>query len=150
MASVKTMVGEKILIKIGDGATPTETFSHPCMINLDRGLAFSSDSTDVVVPDCDDPSAVAWKEVYKDGLSLQISGGGLLHTLSLETYFNWMTVDTSKNVQVLFNVSAADGGGYISGAFKLTSFGISGTRKNNATVDLTLMSHGALTWTDAS
>lgn len=148
MAKVKTMVGEKLLIQIGDGATPTEGFSHPCLINADRGIQISSDTIDALVPDCDDPSAVAWKEVFKDGISIQVSGGGLLDTASLETYFNWMNADTAKNVRIKFDVTGANGGGYIAGAFKLTSFNVSGSRKNNSTVEIALMSHGVCTWTD--
>ena len=149
MTAVKTMVGEKLLIQIGDGGTP-EVFAHDCLINLDRGIQNSADVTDVIVPDCDDPSAPAWKQVFKDGLQIQISGAGVLHTASLETWFNWMNSDTEKNVRIKFDVSAANGGGHIAGAFKLTQFNVSGSRKNNSTVDVTLVSHGSCAWTDAS
>lgn len=148
MAAVKTMVGEKLLIQIGDGATPTEAFAHDCLINADRGIQMSSDQTDIVVPDCDDPSAPAWKELFKDGLSIQVSGGGVLHTSSLETFFNWFNSDDAKNVRVKFDVTGANGGGYIAVPMKLTAFSVNGSRKNNTTVDITLVSHGVATWTD--
>ena len=149
MAAVKSMAGEKLLIQIGDGATP-EVFDHDCLINTDRGMSMSSDVTDVITPDCDDPTLPAWKEIFKDGLQISVSGSGVLHTTSVETWFDWMKIDTSKNIRIKFDVSAALGGGYISGAFKLTAFNVTGTRKNNSTCEVTLMSHGACTWTDAS
>lgn len=78
-----------------------------------------------------------------------ISGTGLLHTASLETWFNWWKTDTAKNVRAETNgVSGANGGGYIAGAFKLKSISVSGTRKDLAQVSVNLVSHGALAWTD--
>lgn len=148
MTAVKTLAGESLLIQIGDGATPTETFTHDCLINTDRGINFSADVTDVMVPDCDDPEAPAWKQRFIDGLSGDISGSGVLHTASVETWKTWFDSGDSKNVRVNLNVAGALGGGYFSGAFKLSAFNISGTRKNNSTAEVTLVSHGAITWTD--
>lgn len=148
MAAIKTMVGTKLLIQIGDGASPTETFAHDCLINAERGIQFSSDTSDEVVPDCDDPSAPAWKEIFKDGLQIQVSGGGKLHTTSLETWFNWFNSDTEKNVRIKFDVTGANGGGYIAVPMKLTAMTVNGSRNANSTVDLTLSSHGVATWTD--
>jgi len=147
MAAVKTLAGEKLLIQIEDPAVPG-VFVHDCLINSDRGISMSADVTDIMTPDCDDPTLPAWKEIFKDGLQISISGSGVLHTTSVETWFNWMNVDTIKNVRIKLDVSQALGGGYISGAFKLTSFNITGTRKNNSTAEVTLLSHGACTWTD--
>lgn len=150
MAAVKSLVGEKILIQIGDGATPTEGFAHDCLINAERGLQMGADTTEVIVPDCDDPSAPAWKEIFKDGISIQVTGGGVLHTASIETWFNWMKLDSAKNVRIKFDTTGAMGGGYIQVPMKLTQFNVTGARKNNSTSEVTLMSHGPATWTDAA
>lgn len=148
MTAVKTLPGESLLIQIGDGATPTEIFTHDCLINLDRGFTLSADVTDVVVPDCDDPEAPAWKQRFIDGLSGDVSGSGVLHTASVETWKTWFDSGDAKNCRVNINVAGALGGGYFAGAFKLTSFAISGARKNNSTAEVALVSHGAITWTD--
>lgn len=145
---VKTIPGEQLLVQIGDGADP-EVFAHPCFINADRGIQLSAETTDIIVPDCDDLSLPAFKEILKDGLQLQITGAGVLDTRDFETWFEWMISDDAKNARVRLNVAQADGGGYISGAFKLTALNLTGTRKNNTTVEVTLMSHGQLAWTDA-
>jgi hypothetical protein len=150
MTAVKTLTGEKLLIQIGDGGSPSETFAHPCLINAERGMQFSSETTEIITPDCDDPTLPAFKQIFKDGLSIQVTGGGVLHTSDLEAYFEWMKLDTAKNVRIKFDVSGALGGGYVSLAMKLTAFNVTGTRKNNATVEITLMSHGEATWTDAA
>lgn len=150
MASVKTLAGEQLLVKIGNAASP-EVFAHDCLINTDRAAAMSAETTEVIVPDCNSPENPAWKQVLKDGLSIQVSGAGILHTASIETWFDWFKSDDAKNVRIELNgVAGADGGGYIAGAFKLTQFSMSGTRKNLATVDVTLVSHGACAWTDAA
>lgn len=149
MAEVKVLAGESLLIKIGDGGSPSENFVHDCLINLDRDLSLDADVTEKIVPDCDTPSNPGWKYRYKDGLMGDISGTGLLHTASLETWFNWWKTDTAKNVRAETNgVSGANGGGYIAGAFKLKSISVSGTRKDLAQVSVNLVSHGALAWTD--
>ncbi len=148
MANVKTMTGQKLLIQIGDGATPTETFAHDCLINAERGVQMQSETNESIVMDCDSPDDPGWKEVFKDGLSISVSGGGNLHTASLETFFNWLNSDTAKNVRIKFDVAGALGGGYIAVPMKLTQFNITGARQNNATADITLMSHGVASWTD--
>lgn len=149
MAVVKTMNGTSLLIQISDGASP-ETFTHDCLINAERGIQFSSDVNEFLVPDCDTPDEPAWKETTKDGLSASITGGGMLHTTSVETWFNWFKDDATKNIRVNVNVSAANGGGYWAGAFHLTAFEIGGNRNEKATVSVTLISNGPITWTDAA
>lgn len=141
MAQVKTLPGEKLLVQIGNGGSP-ETFAHPCMINTDRGIQISSETSEIIVPDCDDPTLPAFKEILKDGMSLQVSGGGTLHTPDIEDWYEWAISDIAKNVKVVFDVTGANGGGSITVPMKLTQFNINATRKQNANVEVTLMSHG--------
>lgn len=146
MALVKTLAGEKLLVQIGDGASP-EVYTHDCLINGDRGAQLASDTTDTTTPDCDDPTLPGWKEVFKDGLRMTISGAGKLHTASYQTWFNWFNSDTPKNCRVKLDVAGSLGGGYLYGAFKLTALNLNGPRKDHSTIDVTLMSHGAIAWT---
>lgn len=150
MAVVKTMNGTKLLVQIGDGASPTEAFAADCLINTERGIVFSSDISEFIVPDCDDPDAPAWKETTKDGLSAAVSGSGMLHTASVSDWFDWLKSASTKNVRVKVDVTAGNGGGYWSGAFHLSQFEITGNRNEKAQVSVSLVSSGALTWTDAS
>lgn len=150
MAAVQTMNGTKLLVQIGNGAGP-EVFAHDCLINAERGIAFSADTNEFIVPDCTNPDDPAWKEVTKDGLSATITGGGMLHTSSVSTWFAWLTDDATKNVRVLLNgVTLANGGGHWAGAFHLTAFEVTGNRNEKVTVSVTLMSSGAITWVPAS
>jgi len=149
MTAVKAMNGTKLLIQIGDGASP-ETFAHDCLINTERGIVFASDENRQIIPDCDNPDDPAWSSLNKDGLTATINGSGMLHTASVEDFFDWFNSDTAKNVRVVINVAGADGGGYWSGAFKLTNFETTGTRNEKATCSVTLGSDGAIVWTDAA
>lgn len=149
MAPIDGLKGEKLLVQIGDGATPVEQFSHDCLINAERGIQFSADTTDDTLPDCADPSAPGWKETLKDGLSATVTGGGKLHTTSVPDWFEWFTGDIAKNVRIKVDATAEKGGGYWSGAFKLTAFEVTGNRKEYATTSSTLVSSGKVVWVDA-
>ena len=144
---MKTLNGEKLLVQIGDGATP-ETFAHDCLINTERGIQFSADMQEFIIPNCLTPADPAWKETLKDGLSATINGAGMVHTSSLESFFNWFTSSSTKNVRVKVDVAGSDGGGYWAGAFHLSAFDVTGTRKDKSTASITLVSSGAITWTD--
>lgn len=149
MALAETMNGEKLLIQIGDGAT-TEVFAHPCLVNTDRGIQFSSDTSDNLLVDCLNPSDPAWYEREKDGLSATVNGSGKLHTSSIAMFFNWWKGADPKNVRIKVDVTSAKGGGYWQGAFHCTEFEVSGTRKEKAETSITLISTGPLTWTAAT
>lgn len=150
MAPVTNANGTKLLVQIGDGGSPTETFAHDCGINAERGIDFSSDVTQTVTPDCDSPDDPAWKETTVDGLSATISGGGQVHTTTAKTaWYDWWASGAAKNCRVFVNVDSADGGGYWQGAFRCTQYGLSGDRNAKMTNTVTIVSDGALTWTAA-
>jgi hypothetical protein len=132
--------GTQVLIKVGDGASP-EVFGHPCMINARRGIQFRSSANKVIVPDCANPDDPAWEQVFKDNLGCTITGTGTLDTTlaQVQIYDIWFAHDTAKNVQVWL----AAVGKWV-GAFKLTQWEVSADRNANATVSLTLESHGAI------
>lgn len=150
MATVNTMNGTKLLVQIGDGGSPTEVFASDCMINTERGIQFQADTNEFIVPDCDNPDDPAWKVVTKDGLSATITGSGMVHSSSVETFFNWLIDADTKNVRFKSNVTAGNGGGWFSGAFHLTQFELTGNRNEKAMFTCTLVSSGVVTWTDAS
>lgn len=151
MAPVKAMNGTSLLVQIGDGATPTEVFSHDCLINTERGIQFQSETNRQVIPDCAVPDGIAWSVVNKDSLSATITGSGMLHTASVPDWAEWFDGDSGKNVRVLLNgVTAANGGGHWAGSFKLTGWEVTGARNEKATVSVTLESDGPVTWVAAT
>lgn len=142
MAQVETFNGSKILVKIGDGGSP-ETFAHPCLINTSRSVQGSVTTVDSVVPDCSDPDAPAWIEREKDSISYTISGEGLMNRADIGDYLAWLKSADPKNVQVVI-ADGLSGAQVLSGAFHLTEFQISGTRKEKATCSITLVSDGVV------
>lgn len=150
MAPVPRVTGSKLLVQIGDGADP-EVFTHDCLINTERGIVFSSETSEQVMPDCSSPDDPAWKAVTKDGLSAAISGSGMLYTSSVEDWWDWFKGDIGKNVRFNLNVGAPAGGGYFSGTFKLTNFEItSDGNKEVSTASVSLVSDGVVTWVPAA
>lgn len=143
--AITTLQGEKLFIKIGDGATPTEAFTHPCTVNADRGIQFQSSGNEVEVPSCNNPEDPVWSEFFKTVLSATITGAGKLDTAEVPMWAAWFNSDDAKNIKVYL-----DTGAYWSGPFKLTDFQITGARKNASECSLTLRSHGAITFNAAA
>jgi hypothetical protein len=150
MADAKTIRGTKLLIKVSDGAS-TPVFAHPCLINTDRGISFSAQTNEVLIPDCSDPDLMAWAATEKVSLSAQITGSGTLNTPDTEDYFDWVTSADAKAVRVELNgVAGADGGGYWAGNFHCTQFEVNGARGNRAQCSITLVSTGSIAFTAAA
>lgn len=145
MADVDTLKGSQILIQIGDGGAPTEVFAHPCLINAERGIEFSSSTTSQVIPDCDNPDDPAWEQIEKDGLAATINGSGMLHLGSVEEFDAWYNSNDAKNVKVKLNKA---GGSTWTGPFKLTGWQIGDNRNDKATASITLRGTGKVTRAD--
>lgn len=149
MAVVASANGVLLLVQIGNAASP-EVFSHDCLINAERGIVFGTETNEIIVPDCDSPSSMAWKEVLKDGAMATVTGSGILHTTTAKSqWYDWLVSAATKNVRINLNVSNALGGGYWGGAFHLTNFEMTGARNDYINANVTIMSSGALTWTAA-
>ncbi|MGU3495932.1 phage tail tube protein [Xanthobacteraceae bacterium A53D] len=143
MAQPSTFSGSTMLILVGNGATPTEVFSAPCGLNT-KGLNRSAETSDNVVPDCDDPAAPAWTEREVSSLSWEISGAGMLASESVTVWDEWYTSGEAKNVRVEIH-SGPNAGRTYSGKALLTQYNISGERGNKVAVDVTISGTGVLT-----
>lgn len=147
MATIKSIRGSKMLVKIGDGADP-EVFAHPCTLNSEKGLVFSAETNDDNSPDCDDLDAVPWLGREKRSKSASVTGSGTLHGTDQDVFFEWFDSEDSKNCKIILDVPAADGGRIYSGAWHLTQFEITGTVGNKVQANITLVSDGAVTKAD--
>jgi TP901-1 family phage major tail protein len=129
-------------------ATPN-TFAAPCGLT-ERSVTFSKETNDTTSIDCEDEDKPAYVDRDVVSLSVTISGEGVMARESLPLW--WSAFETTDPVNVRIEVSgtAAQGGGYWSGAFHLTSFEPGATRGERATVSVELQSSGAVTWTDAA
>lgn len=149
MVAVAAARGTKLLVKIGDGNTVPgpETFTAWCTINADRGIAFSSDTTDQSIPDCDDPDLLDWAAREKASLSAQITGSGVLNTPDVAEFYDYYTSPDARNCLVVVDVPALEGGFQFAGKFHLTAFEITGTRGEKMQASLTFDSDGPVAGT---
>jgi predicted secreted protein len=151
MSLAKTLRGTKLLIKVSDMDPDTPVFAHPCLINTSRGIQFTAEMNEVLVPDCSDPDLMAWLEREKKSLSAAINGAGVLNSPDTEEYFEWVTDADPRDVKVeLAGVVLADGGGSFGGKFHLASFELAGDRGDKVNCTLSLQSTGAVAWTAAA
>lgn len=144
MAAVKHARGVKLLLKVGDAASP-EVFTARCTINAARGITFSAATNDFNIPECPDDGAVAWLGREKVSLSSTINGAGMLDTDDVDFFFDWLASEDAKNCQMVVDVPAADGGVIFQGAYHLTDFSITGDRGTKMEASITLQSDGEVT-----
>lgn len=144
MAEVKHARGVKLLIKVGDGATP-EVFETYCSINAERGITFTAGTNDQDIIDCENPDAVAWVVREKTNLSAAITGSGVLNTPDVADFYDWLTDEDPRNVKVIVDVPSTDGGVIFTGRFHLTEFSLTGNRGEKMQASISLSSDGAIT-----
>ncbi len=153
MALPDTAKWSDLIISLGDGATPTEAFTASCLLRTDKGISFTTSSSETPVFDCTDAAAAAWMEREGTGLSATISGTGKLDLHEFDDWREWLLSMSRKTIRVEYAVSAARNGGHYEGPFLLTTFETRGNVEDQggmlvATVEL--QSASKITWTDAA
>ena len=141
MAQPTVIAGTKLLILVGDGATP-EVFSQPCGLTS-RGVAFSASTNSTLVPDCDDPELPAWEAKDVNSISCQVTGNGVMAVESFDVWNDWFQSALSRNCQIFLDNSAL---GYWQGSFILSKLTYGGQRGQKVTIDITLDNNGAVPW----
>lgn len=148
MAQATSIRFGSIKVLIGDGEASEEFFA-PC------GLTTLTDTTNVEtnttnIPDCDDPDMASWLAIDEVSRQKVISGSGLL---SVEAFKVWMTWDLDgryRNIQVLYDLSAANGGGTLEGPALLTTLEKTAEAKARWQVNMGLTFDGKPVWTAAT
>jgi predicted secreted protein len=145
MAQPTVLPGTKLLILVGDGASP-EVFAEPCGLTTKSfDLAASTNTT--LLPDCDNPEAPAWEAKDVNALSATVSGTGVMAVESFQKWNDWFMSAASHNLQIKLDNASL---GHYAGTFILSAFKLGGTRGQKVTVDVTLVNDGAVTWVDAT
>lgn len=143
VAPVKSARGVKLVLKVGDGASP-EQFVQMCSINAERGITFSSTLNEEEIVDCEDPDALAWIVREKTGLSMSFRGAGMLNTPDVPDFFEWYQSEESRNALIILDVPADDGGVIWSARLHLGEFSITGNRGGKAQFDGSFSSDGVV------
>lgn len=139
MAKPTTASAAKLLILVGDGASP-EIFAAPCGLTT-KGINFSAESNDTTVPDCDDPDAPAWTERVVRALSAGVSGSGVLAAESMDIWWNFYKDALPRNCRVKID-SDAFANVYYEGRFLLSTYNITGQIGEKINVAVELQSDG--------
>lgn len=143
MAKPTVIEGTKLLLLVGDGASP-EVFGEPCGLTTKAFNIAASTNTNLI-PDCDDPEAPAWESTDINGMSAVVSGNGIMAVEAFKKWNDWMLSSQGKNMQI--KLDHPDLGHYV-GSFKLTQCNFSGTRGNKVLVDISAKADGEVTWVD--
>lgn len=138
MAYITPVLGDTILVKVGDGET-SEVFTHDALINTTRGVTFSTSTESDELIDLADQSAPAQTIRRVRATDCKIDGAGMLHSPAVLEWLEWAQGGTIKNIQI------TDGEWIIEGPFVLTNFQLTGERLKSSTCQITLEQAGAVT-----
>lgn len=141
MAAIMSARGHQYTVQIGNGATPTEVFAHPALINTTRSLTMTVNTASAEVPDATNQALPATTVRVAQSTDSKIDGAGLLHTSSLKEYMDWAASGVAKNVKF------TGPGATVTGPYILTSFQITGDRVEMVEATMTFEQSGAVTVT---
>lgn len=137
MAQATTLKFSQFLIKLGDGGSPTETFTAPCGLNS-RGFNRTAATNETNVPDCADPDAPSWLERDVVSLSGEMTGAGVVADEDFDTWNTWFESGLTKNIQVVLGTRIWQG------PAKLTNLNVTGERGQRVTFNVTIQSDGEI------
>jgi hypothetical protein len=144
MAQIKSITfGEQALL-IGDGGSP-ELFVAPCGINS-LTKSTSTNTSDVDLPDCDDPDAVVWLGVDEVSKRMTLTFSGTLAQQYLASWQEWELDGGLRNVRWLRNLTNLDLRGYLEGPALLTEFEESAESRGRYTFTGTIIFDGKPVW----
>ena len=138
------------IIKIGDGATPTEAFAIACGIQ-DVSINQSVGTQDRFSRDCAKPGEIPNRKVKATGKSLDVTGSGLIDKAQIAIYNAALGVAKNYKIEVYADDGTDTGTllGTIAGSFMMTASNMSIPREGTASAEVTLANNGAWTWTAA-
>lgn len=131
----------KFKVLLGDDNSPL-TYSAPCGF-VSKSLALTKNLSEVNIPDCDDPDAVAWVGRDATSLSASVSGEGVLASESVETWLNaWEDEESVPvKIQVVFPTKTITW----TGLMHIATFTSGAEQGGRVTVNVEMQSDGELT-----
>lgn len=125
MAAVKTTRWSKLVLKVGDGASP-QAFTAMCSINASRGISFNTSLTEEAIPDCDDLEAVMWLIREKVSIGVDVTGGGKVDKTNVKPFVDWAKGKDTKRCQVVLDDDVPANVITFEGDFHLETFSMTG------------------------
>lgn len=135
--------GRLLLIKIGNGQSPTETFANLCGLKT-RSFNLSANEVDTTVPDCENPGAAVQKTSEPGIVNRTFSGSGAFVSGGTQkTLMKHVREATVFNAQVV-----VPGEGEYEGAWMVSDFEFSGEMEGNMEFSATFTAAGPLDFTE--
>ncbi len=130
----------KFRVLLGNDADPI-VYTAPCGFTS-KSLTLTKDLTDVNLPDCDDPDAVAWVGRDASSLSASVSGEGVLASQSVETWLDaW---ESSESVPVKIEVEFPAKTVTWTGFMHIATFTTGAEQGGRSTANIEMQSDGEL------
>jgi predicted secreted protein len=145
MAQPDIIRGTYFVLAMGDGGTPTETFEALCGINT-RTFNYTANTNDQFTRDCADPENVPVRNAIVTGEQWELSGEGSLNRSQLQDIED--AKGQPKNYRFYYTEPSDDEvfRGYWEGRFILNNFSITGADENFATISVSFVSDGLVTF----
>jgi hypothetical protein len=148
MAKPITYKGSLVAIYLQDPADTTApfTFIKPCGLN-NHTVTFTKNAQEVNVPDCDDPELPQWIERDVESLDFSASGEGILAAESIEAWWDYFNSTEPVNARIYVGaITDTTNGYYWEGAVHINSFEVTGQVGTRATVSVSVVSSGEMTF----
>lgn len=143
MAQATTTRFGKFRVMLSDGGSPAQ-FASPCGFTS-KSLTLTKNLSEVNIPDCDDPDAVAWSGRDAQSLSASISGEGVLASESVEAWLDaWEDVDS---VEVRIEIEFPAKEIIWVGRMHVATFTVSSEQGGRVTAQVEMQSDGEMTRT---
>lgn len=144
MALPTTYVGTTVALYLREGVSPSFTYVRPCGLTS-HTITFSKQTTDIVIPDCDNLEAAAWVGRGVDSLDLSGSGSGVLAAEAVEDWWDAFSSDVSIPVRIYIGAPDDTTNGHTwSGNVHITQFEVTGERGGKAQVNISFASDGEM------
>lgn len=146
MAQPTTARFGKFKVMLGDDASPI-VYTAPCGFTS-KSLTLTKNLTEINLPDCDDPDAVAWVGRDAESLSASISGEGVLAAQSVDTWLEaWESVDSvPARIEIEFPAKTI----VWEGLMHVATFTASAEQGGRVTASIEMQSDGELVRSEGS
>ena len=137
MAQPVTSTFKNFAVHVGDGGTPTETFSLLCGLTS-KGLSITNNTNTTPVPDCADEDLPAYEEPAIVSQSFGVTGAGVFTVDFQKEMLDWAGNGALKNIRVYPGASASGDVNYYAGPAYLTQLDITGERGGKVQAAMTI------------
>ncbi|TZG25579.1 hypothetical protein [Sphingomonas montanisoli] len=140
-----------VLLKMGDGATPTQAFPILCgitSVNINK----TANTTDKFTRDCAKPGAVPVRTVRTNGRQLDITGSGIVNVPQIPDFEDALGIRKDYKAE-LYKSDGSDEGvlmGHYAFNGVMTSQNMSLSDQGDSSGEVAIASHGTWEWVPAS